>query len=111
MTTQNPDTTVKTGPIAAAIISSGIGSLFLGLMTTGAVLSLGLKNLLNLWNPAGPLTGKSIVGILAWLISWFFLNSSLKDKDYDLNKAFTFTLILLGIGLFFTFPLVFEAFE
>ena len=111
MTTQNTETSIKTGPIAAAIISSGIGSMFIGLMTTGAVLSPGLKNLLNLWNPAGPLTGKTTVGILAWLISWFFLNSSLKDKDYELNKAFILTLILLGIGLFFTFPLVFEAFE
>ncbi|RLE00087.1 MAG: hypothetical protein DRJ13_09130, partial [Bacteroidetes bacterium] len=87
MTTQNTKTSIKTGPIAAAIISSGIGSMFIGLMTTGAVLSPGLKNLLNLWNPAGPLTGKTTVGILAWLISWFFLNSSLKDKDYELNKA------------------------
>jgi hypothetical protein len=51
-------------------------------MTTGAVLSPGLKSLLNFWNPAGSLTDKTTMGILAWLISWIFLNSSLKDKDF-----------------------------
>lgn len=111
MTTQNNETTTKTGPVAAALISSGIGGTVLGLMTTGAVLSAGLKDFLNLWNPAGPLTGKATMGVLAWLVSWVLLNSSLKDKDYDLGKAFNITLILLAVGLFFTFPLVFEAFE
>ena len=111
MTTQNQEKTTLTGPIAAAIISSGIGSMIIGVMTTGAVLSAGLKGFLNLWNPAGALTGKTTMGILVWLISWFFLNANLKDKEYDLDKAFKITMILLGIGLFFTFPLVFEAFE
>ena len=111
MTTHNQESTTQTGPIAAAIISSGIGSMIIGLMTTGAVLSSGLKDFLNLWNPAGALTGKTIMGILVWLLSWIFLNSRWKGNDYDLGKAFTITLILFSIGLIFTFPLVFEAFE
>lgn len=111
MTTQNQDTNIQTGSISAAIISSGIGSMFIGFMTTGAVLSSGLKDFLNLWNPAGPLTGKTTMGVIAWLVSWFILNSIMKNKEYDLGKAFKITMILLGIGVVFTFPLVFEAFE
>lgn len=109
MTTQ--DENVKMGPVAAALIAGGIGSTMLGLMTTGAVISSGLKTFLNLWDPAGPLTGKTTMAVLTWLISWAFLNSKLKDKDYDLDKAFKTTLILIGIGVFFTFPLVFDYFH
>jgi hypothetical protein len=80
-------------------------------MTTGAVLSEGLKNALNWWNPAGPLTGKTIVGVLAWLISWAILHFLWKDKEVDFNKTFIITLVLIGLGFIFTFPPVFEAFE
>jgi hypothetical protein len=102
---------VKTGVAAAALISSGIGVFVIGLMTTGAVLSAGLKDFLNWWNPAGPLTGKAGIGILAWLISWAIMNSKWKDQDSNLDKAFKVTLILIFLGLVLTFPPVFEAFE
>ena len=102
---------VATGPAAAAMVAGGIGTLAIGLLTTGAVISVGLKEALNFWNPAGPLTGKTAVGVIAWIITWLLLNTLWKDKDYDLNKAFTITLILISIGLLFTFPTFFEAFE
>ena len=100
-----------TGPAAAALIASGIGTFVIGLMTTGAVLSAGLKGFLNWWNPAGPLTGKTGIGIILWLVSWILMHTMWKDKDYDLGKAFTITLIFIGLGLLLTFPPVFEAFE
>jgi hypothetical protein len=102
---------VTTGPAAAALISSGVGTLFIGLFTTGAVLSEGLKEFLNWWNPAGPLTGKTGLAIILWLASWIVMHTRWKDKESDLGRAFIITLILIGLGLLFTFPPVFEAFE
>jgi hypothetical protein len=102
---------VAIGVAAAAFLSSGIGTLVIGLLTTGAVISEGLKNALNWWNPAGPLTGKTGVGVLAWLISWVILHTLWKDKEADFNKVFIITLILIGLGFVLTFPPVFEAFE
>jgi hypothetical protein len=102
---------VVTSVVSAAFVSSGIGCLVIGLMTTGAVLSEGLKNTLNWWNPAGPLTGKTGVGVLIWLISWVILHFLWKDKEVDFNKTFIITLVLIGLGFIFTFPPVFEAFE
>jgi len=102
---------VVTSVASAAFVSSGIGCLVIGLMTTGAVLSEGLKNALNWWNPAGPLTGKTLVGVLAWLISWAILHFVWKDKAVDFNKTFIITLVLIGLGFILTFPPVFEAFE
>jgi hypothetical protein len=102
---------VAIGVAAAAFLSGGIGTLVIGLLTTGAVLSEGLKNALNWWDPAGPLSGKTGVGVLAWLISWVLLHTLWKDKDMDFNKIFVITLVLIGLGFVFTFPPVFEAFE
>lgn len=102
---------IATNAAAAAFISSGIGVFVMGLMTTGAVISEGLKNALNWWNPAGPLVGKTGIAILAWLISWVLMNTMWKDKEMDLRKSFTITLVLIVVGILLTFPPVFEIFE
>lgn len=102
---------IPTGPAAAAMISAGIGTLTIGILTTGSVISEGLKNALNFYAPAGPLSGKTSVGIIAWLASWLILGFIWKDKESDLGRAFITTLILIGLGLILTFPPVFEAFE
>ena len=104
-------TRVASGVTAATLISSGIGILFLGLMTTGAVISEGLKNALNWWNPAGPLTGKTGIAVIVWLVSWVLLNTIWKDKEIDFRRSFTITMVLIGLGILLTFPPVFEAFE
>ena len=105
------ETAVTTGPAAAAMISGAMGTFVIGLLTTGAVIFEGLREALNWWNPAGPLTGKTGVGVIAWLISWVLLNTVWKGKEYDLRKAFIITLIFVALGVILTFPPVFEAFE
>lgn len=102
---------VATGVAAAAMVSGAIGTFVIGLMTTGAVISPALKDALNWWNPAGPLSGKTSVGILAWLISWYLLDRVWHTQNRSLQQAFTITLVLIGLGLLLTFPPIFEAFE
>lgn len=103
-------TQVAIGVASAAFLSSGIGCLVIGLLTTGAAMSEGLKDALNWWSPAGSLTGKSSLGVIAWLVSWVLLHTLWKDKEMDFGKVFIVTLILIGIGFVLTFPPVFEAF-
>lgn len=98
------------GVASAAFVSSGIGCLVIGLMVTGAEMSEGLKNTLNWWNPAGPLTGKTGVGVIAWMVSWVILHTMWKDKDMDFGKVFTVTLIMIAIGFLLTFPPIFGLF-
>ncbi len=102
---------IPTGPAAAAMIASGIGALTIGILTTGAVISAGLKTALNFYNPAGSLSGKTTVGVVVWLVSWLLLNTIWKNREYDLGRAFTITLVLIVAGLALTFPPIFEAFE
>jgi len=102
---------IPNGPAAAAILSAGVGSAIIGLMTTGAIISAGLKSALNWWSPAGPLTGKTSVGVIAWLVTWIVLHVLWKDKDVPLVRVLVVMLVLLALGVLLTFPPVFEALE
>ncbi len=101
---------VAVGAASAAFLSSGIGCFVIGLLTTFSVISEGLKDALNWWGPAGPLVGKTGVGILVWLISWAILHSMWKEKEDGFSKVYITTLILIALGFILTFPPVFEAF-
>lgn len=102
--------TLPTGPAAAAMISAGIGSLVLGLLTTGAEFSTALKDALKLYAPAGPLSGKTTFAIVAFLVSWIILGFMWKDKESNLKSAYTWTLVLVALGFLLTFPPFFVLF-
>jgi hypothetical protein len=101
---------VAVGVASAAFVSSGIGCLVIGLMVTGAEMSAGLKTALTWSNPVGPLSGKTGVGVIAWIVSWVILHTLWKDKEMDFGKVFTITLILIALGFLFTFPPFFGLF-
>jgi hypothetical protein len=105
------DVAATTGAAAAAMIGAGIGTFVMGLMTTGAVLSEGLNGFLAWYTPAGPLSGKTGIALIAWLISWVLFHTLWKGKDVELGKAFNITLALIALGVLLTFPPIFESFE
>lgn len=107
---QNASTQID-GRISAALVASGIGCLVIGLLTTGAVISAGLKNILSWWSPVGPLAGKTSVGVIVWLITWAIFHSLWKDREAEVKKTMIITLVLVALGFVLTFPPVFEAFE
>ena len=102
---------VATGVAAAAMVAGGIGTFVLGLLTTGAEASEGLANALNWSNPVGPLSGKTGLAVIVWLISWYVLDRLWHSENRNLQQAFTITLILIGLGLLLTFPPFFELFQ
>jgi len=101
---------VFTGAAAAAFIGSGIGVFVMGFLTTLSEASSGIANLLNWIKAAGPLSGKTGVSVIVWIVSWLILNNAWKGQDYDLKKAFTITLVLIGLGFLLTFPPFFVLF-
>lgn len=105
-----PQETLTNGPAAAAILASGIGSMALGLFTTLAQAITSIKNALNLYDPAGPLSGKTTVAVVVWVVAWGILHGLWKGKQVDFAKVFIATLILIALGLLGTFPPFFEAF-
>lgn len=98
------------GPAAAAILASGIGSLALGLFTCLAQALAPLNEALSFYDPAGSLSGKTTLAVVAWLVAWAFLHSVWKRQQVDFGKVFVATLILIALGLLGTFPPFFQLF-
>lgn len=105
------------GPAAAAIVAAGVGSLVLGLMVTLAEFSPDFGGFLDfaknygLGTGVGPLSGKVILGVLAYVISWAVLFMMWRGKEINARKAFLTTLALVGLGFALTFPPIFLLFD
>ena len=98
------------GPVAAAFLAAGIGVLVLGLMTTIAEASASFADKL-IWSDAvGALSGKTIVAVGAWIVSWIVLHIALRKRDPSPGPVFTATGILLAAGFLGTFPTFFDKF-
>jgi hypothetical protein len=98
------------GPIAAAIIAGGIGAVALGLFTTLAEASTGFKDWLDFKSDVGPLSGKTIMSVIVWLVAWAVLHAVYRGKPYETRRAFTIAVVLVGLGVLGTFPTFFQAF-
>ncbi|RPI88408.1 MAG: hypothetical protein EHM40_01640 [Chloroflexi bacterium] len=98
------------GPVAAALLAGGIGSALFGLIVFFAALSESFATALNWYNPVGPLSGKSILGVAGFFIAWVVLHALWKDKEINFSGISTASLVLLAVGLLGTFPPVWELF-
>ena len=103
---------VATGEAAAAFLAGGIGCFVLGLLVTLTEMPalVDLKNALNWSDPVGPLSGKTGVAILAFLVSWAIAYFVMKDKDVNLKTYVIVAGVLTGLGFLMTFPPFFELF-
>lgn len=111
MVTRETQQVLKNGAAAAAILAAGIGSFILGLVTTLAAMSEAVASGLNWYRPAGPLSGKTSLAVIVWLVAWVVFHTRWKDTQIPFNHIFIITLVLIGLGLLLTFPPIFEAFE
>ena len=105
------DTTNKPfGPVAAVFIAAGVGAVVLGILTTLAEASGSIKDALQLNDGVGPLSGKTIFGVLAFLVLWGVLHTLWKAKDPSPKKVFLWAWILMAVGVVLTFPIFFQLF-
>ena len=98
------------GPAAAPFLAAGIASVVLGILTTLAEASDGVKTALEWSKSVGALSGKAIIEVIVFFVGWAILQGVLKDKDPDPKKVFMWTGILVAVGLVLTFPTFFQAF-
>ncbi len=98
------------GPIAAAIIAGGVGATALGVFTTLAEANADVKDWLDFKSEVGPLSGKTIMAVVVWLVAWAILHTIYRGRPYETKRAFTIAVVLVGIGVLGTFPTFFQAF-
>jgi hypothetical protein len=92
------------GPVAAAVLSCGLGCFLLGVLAVAADGSKSLAAALNLYNPAGPLSGVTTVAIVLWLVAWAILAARWKTKQLAFARVSAVSFALLALGLLLTFP-------
>jgi hypothetical protein len=96
--------------MGASMIASGIGSLVLGIAIVLAEVNVDIKTFLTWNNGVGPLSGKTGVAVIAFIVSWAALHYAFQRKAINLTTSFFVTLVLVVLGLLLTFPPVFMAF-
>jgi hypothetical protein len=99
------------GAAAAAIISASFGIFAIGLLTTLAAANGGIKEWLNWYNPTGPLSGKTTLGVIAWLVAWTGVHWLLHKKETNLIRFMLVSSALLALGMLLMFPPIFELLE
>jgi len=106
--TDKPD-----GPGAAVMLAAGIGIFVLGLFTVLSEVSEGIHTFVDAFDGdygVGPLAGKTIMGTIAFFVSWLVLGILWKDKEVDIKRMFWIGLVLGVLGAVFMLPPVFRAF-
>ena len=98
------------GPAVAALLALGVGAVVLGLLTTLAQASTTVNGWLALNSAVGPLSGKTIFAVAAWLAAWAVLHLILRARARLTTGVLIMTGVLLFLGLLGTFPTFFEAF-
>jgi hypothetical protein len=98
------------GPVAAVFLAAGIGSLVLGILTTLAEANGSIKSALQWSASVGPLSGKTIIATIAFLVSWAILAAVLRGRDVNYRTVYIWTAVLVSLGLVLTFPTFFQAF-
>ncbi len=103
------------GPALAAMLSAGIGSAALGLLTSLTQIHAGLRAFMDLDKNlgfkvgVGPLSGKTIYAIAIWFVAWAITAYLMRGKSYAARPYLIATFVLIAIGLLGTFPLLYES--
>jgi hypothetical protein len=96
------------GPGLAATVAAGIGVFVLGFLTTLNEMAVGVHDWLIFQDRVGPLSGKTTMAGVAWLVSWAVLHLLWWKRDVPFLPAVALTALLIVIGNVLMFPPVFE---
>jgi hypothetical protein len=99
-----------TGPIAAATLAVGIGAVVLGFLTTLSEASTSVHDFLEFDADVGPLSGKTIFAVIAYVVCWAALHAAWRRRNPVLRPLLIATVVLIALGVLGTFPTFFQAF-
>jgi hypothetical protein len=107
------------GPPAAAFLAAGIGAFVLGLAVTlaeafppaeGETAFWDFSTNFGIGSGVGPLSGKVIVGTLAYVVSFVGFGLAWRGREVNLRTVLIVSGVLLALGFALTFPPIFEVF-
>ncbi len=95
----------------AAILGGAIGVFVLGFLTTLAAAAEGAKEWLVFQNRVGPLSGKTTMAGIVFLVAWVVLHFVWRERDVPFVAVMAVAVVLLVAGNLLMFPPIFESFE
>jgi hypothetical protein len=98
------------GPVAAVLLATGIGALVLAILVILAEASTSFADSLAYSDRVGPLAGKTIWAVVAFLGSWLGLSAVLRNREVPLGKVALVAAVLVGLALIGTFAPFFQLF-
>ena len=98
------------GAAWSAILAAGIGCASLGLLVILAESNKRIADIFKFSQPVGPLSGKTTLGVIAWLIAWGVLHLLWRKRQISSGRIFVLTLIFVFLGLLGTFPPFYKLF-
>jgi hypothetical protein len=90
------------GAAMAAILGAGIGSSAMGVFVL--LNEAGLFAAPALYGPAGGVTGRTTFATIVWLVAWGVLHARWRSRDVTFGSVFTWTVVLVLLGIIATFP-------
>lgn len=60
-----------------------------------AEVNSGIARLLNFYPPAGPLSGKTTMAVVVWLVAWAVTHQAWRDRDVNFGAVFGGSLLLM----------------
>ena len=111
MTSEAEIPPLPNGEAGAAVLACGIGVCTFGLVVLLAEASSGLAQALNFMNPVGPLSGKVIIALVVWLLTWGILQKLWNRRQVNFGRIKWIAFALIFIGFVLTFPPVFGVFS
>src|SRR5215216_7173261 len=98
------------GPVAAVTLAAGIGSLVLAILVIISEASVSFADSLAYSERVGPLAGKTIWAVVAYLGSWLVLGFALRYQEVNLRTVTIVAALLIARALIGTFAPFFQLF-
>jgi hypothetical protein len=96
--------------VAAAVLAAGIGSLVLAILVIISEANLSFADSLAYSDRVGPLAGKTIWAVAAYLGSWLVLGIALRNREVNLRTVTIVAAVLITLALIGTFEPFFHLF-
>lgn len=97
------------GPAAAVVLASGLGSFTLGLLSVLAAASPQVSDALTLSDRVGDVSGLTLASAVVFFAAWGVLGLVWRRAEPPLLRVAAVAAALIALGLLGTFPPVFNA--
>ena len=98
------------GPAAAVVLAAGIACFTLGLLSILTAASGAVSDAMTLSDRVGDVSGLSVVTAATYFLAWGALAIVWRRANPPLGRVAAASGALVGVGLFGTFPPIFNVF-